>query len=367
MRRPVLPVLRVLPAGALCLALLAAACGDDDDQQARTTGDRSTTTSSSTTSTTVAGEAPTDGGDTTGGTTGGGSGAQDPAEDGTIVTLDVHGGFVPVDYSVGNTAELVLIDDGRDGRLISGAPTIAIYPGPALPAFQVGSVPQREVDAIVAAVAALDPKADYDPPGPTQVADAPDTTVTLIRDGRRVSITAYALGMLPEDTAPRRRLQSVVDRLNDLAGTGAGDRAYEPTALRVHDIAEQAGPPPESPDGIEGTVRTWPLRHDGVACTVVRDAARRGRRARRAGGQHAARPLLHRRRRPPADRGAAAPRRSRLPALAARARARSARGARGRAAGRSRRASSRSSRPRPLAGGRTRPPAPSCASPAARP
>ena len=255
---------RVLPILGLSLALLTAACGDDDRQAE--TGDRpaSSSTSSTTSATGASGDQPGAGGDHDHGATGGGT------TDAALLTVDVHGGFVPIEHSVGDTAEVVVL---RDGRVLSGAPTIAIYPGPALPAFQVSTADRAAVDEAVAAFEALDPDADYDQGTQQQIADAPFTTVTLRKDGGTTSITAYALGM-EDATGPRGRLQAVVDRINGLA-TGTGETAYEPTALRVHDVTDLVGPPGEAgPGEPSGTVRDWPIPHSGAACSVVRDPAR---------------------------------------------------------------------------------------------
>ena len=248
---------RLLLVPAIALALLAGACGDDD-QQARTTGDSRSTS-------TTAGEQDD-------------RGAQDDLPDGVVdgskvenplLTLDVHGGFVPVEVNVGNTAEVVVLSDHR---VISGAPTIAIYPGPALPAFQVSTADRGRLDEAIAGFEALDPDADYDQGTSNQVADAPFTTVTLHDEGRTTSITGYALGM-GDATGPRAALQAVVDRINGLA-TATGETPYEPTALRVHDVTEQAGPRPEpTPGEPSGTVRDWPIPHSGAACSVVSEPA----------------------------------------------------------------------------------------------
>lgn len=243
---------RLVPILGLSLTLLAAACGDDD-QQAETTDGSSTTT------------VVPPGDDPRGDDRGTGS----EAGDGVLVTLDVHGGFVPVEVSVGDTAEVVVL---TDGRVLSGAPTIAIYPGPALPAFQVSTAEQAALDEVVEAIEALDPDADYDQGAQTRVADAPTTTVRLHRGDATVEISAYALGM-DGAAGPRQALQDVVDRIQGLA-TGTGETPYEPTALRVHDITDLAGPPAEAEPGEpSGTVRDWPLPHDGAACAVVTDPA----------------------------------------------------------------------------------------------
>ena len=243
---------RLVPILGLSVALLAAAACGDDDQQAETSDGSSTTTA-------------VPPGDEAGGDQGGGT----EAGDGVLVTLDVHGGFVPVELSVGDTAEVVVL---ADGRVLSGAPTIAIYPGPALPAFQVSTAEQAALDEVVEAIEALDPDADYDQGSQNQVADAPTTTVRLHRGDATIEISAYALGM-GDAAGPRQALQDVVDRINGLA-TGTGETPYEPTALRVHDITDLVGPPAETEPGEpSGTVRDWPLPHDGAECSVVTDPA----------------------------------------------------------------------------------------------
>jgi hypothetical protein len=237
----------------LLLALLAgaalAACGDDD-QATRTTDDPSAD----------------DGGD---GDDGGGD---------VVLTLDHHGGFLPVERAVGNTPDVVLLGDGT---VLSPAPVIAIFPGPALTPYQVGHLDGAAVEEVVAAVEALDPDADYGlPAGGPQVADAADTTVRLVRGGEVVrEVTAYALG-LGDETGARSELAAVVERLGD-AGAGTGEEVYEPTAVRVLDVTDQAGDPPASPTTVDplqpgeptGRVLDWPVAHDGRACTEVTDAA----------------------------------------------------------------------------------------------
>ena len=253
---------RLLLVSAMALALIVGACGDDD-QQARTIG--ASTSSSSPTSTTADGSHDQPAGDDDDGV---------PSDDQVVMTLDQHGGFVPVEHSVGNTAEVVLL---ADGRVISGAPMTMQYPGPALLPFQVSQAGRQAVETVVEEFEALDPDADYDGDAPTFVADAATTTVTLHRAGGTVSISAYALGMTDDvGGPPRAAFQALVGHIQDLV-SGTGDAPYEPTALRVHDVTDQVGPPPEpSPGEPSGTVRDWPVPHDGAACSVVSDPAQVG-------------------------------------------------------------------------------------------
>jgi hypothetical protein len=253
MRRTTLPLL-LLAVLALTAAGLAG-CGDDDEAT-RTTDDTSTP-----------------------GDDGGGGGSDDggPGEGSLVITVDVHGGFVPVERSVADTADVVVVGDGR---VISPAPVIAIFPGVALQPYQVGRIEESEVAELAGAVESLDPDADYAPPGPATIADAPDTTVRLERDGEVVrEVSANALGMVDE-TGPRAALAAVVERINGVVGV-TGEEPYEPVSLEVHDITDLAGEPPSSttvadPDAPEeptGRILEWPLAHDGRACTVVAEAA----------------------------------------------------------------------------------------------
>jgi hypothetical protein len=236
---------------AVVLAAAVAACGDDD-QRARTS-DRPATTQRSGTP----GAGPSLGGD-------------------VVATLDVHGGFRPVERAVADTADVVALGDGT---VISAAAMTLQYPGPAMAPLQVGQAPPAVVGELAAAIDALDPDARYDPPGPAQVADAPVTTVTLRRGGEVVvSVSAYGLGREDEQGA-RGRLAEVVGRFESLPT--ADERPYEPVAVRVHDVTEQAGDPPgpattgDPPalGGPSGHILDWPLDHDGRPCSVVDDPA----------------------------------------------------------------------------------------------
>jgi hypothetical protein len=236
----------------LSLALVAAACSD---------GDQTTETGDAPSSTTTA-PSSTDPGD---------EGGEQTGDAGVVVTYDVHGGFVPVEVNVGNTADIVVL---QDGRVLSPAPTIAIYPGPALPVFQVSQADPAAVQALVDAIEALDPDADYSDGAQQVIADAPDTTVTLHRGDETVSFTAYALGMTDDVGGDaRQELADVVQQLNGLA-TGTGEQPFEPTALRVHDITELAGPMAAGGEGEpSGRVLDWPLPHEAGDCSVVDDPA----------------------------------------------------------------------------------------------
>lgn len=132
-----------------------------------------------------------------------------------------------------------------DGRVFTPAPQIAIYPAPALPAFNVSRVPPEQPAEILMRVQALG------------VLDAnsgsPAAVVTAVIDGEpRVT----RLGT--EDAA---KIDAV---LADLPVSSA-DSLYEPKAIAVF-----AGPPAEAVEGIEPETRDWPLGDLPTGCSVIR-------------------------------------------------------------------------------------------------
>ena len=132
-----------------------------------------------------------------------------------------------------------------DGRFFTAAPQIAIYPAPALPAFNVARIPPEQARRIVDRVqvsGALD-----------RNARAPVAVATeILGDERRVT----QLG--EEDAA------TVEAILADLP-VSSSDSLYEPQALAV--IAAAPEPSYEEPDA-----RDWPLGDLPPGCSVVRGA-----------------------------------------------------------------------------------------------
>lgn len=138
-----------------------------------------------------------------------------------------------------------------DGRVFTPAAQIAIYPGPALPAFNLGQVAPERVQGTLERVLASGVLDADSTPAP----DAPTTVVTAVVDGE---LRVARLG--PERAAELDPL------LADLP-VSSGDRLYEPTALAVF-----AGAPEEAAEGIEPETRDWPLGDLPPGCSVVRGA-----------------------------------------------------------------------------------------------
>jgi hypothetical protein len=138
-----------------------------------------------------------------------------------ILRVHVGGGFVPVDYTL---REIPFFSIYGDGRLITLGPQIEIYPGPALPNLLVTQISEEGIQAILEAArdaGLLGPDRRYDHPG---IADAHTTTFTVVAEGRRHVISAYALGfdeqpsglISQEDLEARQRLNDFQMKLGDL-------------------------------------------------------------------------------------------------------------------------------------------------------
>ena len=157
--------------------------------------------------------------------------------DDLVLRAEYTGGFLPVEAVVGR---LPLVSVYGDGRVITEGPTIAIYPGPALPNLQVQTIDPVEV--VNLAARALDAgvgKADDF--GQPPVADAASTRFTVLTDEGPVVSEVYALELVEEDGGltsgqkeARRALRDLRDELSDLPATVGAARSVRrsPTGPR---------------------------------------------------------------------------------------------------------------------------------------
>lgn len=142
--------------------------------------------------------------------------------DDVVVEISHPGGFVPEGRAFTNVADLLI---SGDGRLFTPGPTLAIYPGPLLPAISERTITEAGIQKILQLAeqaALLQTPPDYS--ADLNVADAPDTRVVLAVDGRVYIHQAYALGFQdPAESKPRVVLNGFVIQMQDLeAVIGAG-------------------------------------------------------------------------------------------------------------------------------------------------
>jgi hypothetical protein len=258
-RRTLLGALVVTPA----LAVLAAACGDPDSAPEDTGPD-------DTAGTTVPGTAA-------------GSYTHSTEADAAVIRLAYEGGFVAPGTVFVAIPTLLVSGDGRAFR--PGATTME-FPGPLVAPMGVRSITEEGVQRLLgiadtAGLLAAPP--DY-APVQMNIADAPDTVLTLSVEGQTYRHQAYALALdvdadgnpLPEQTPARQVLADVVIAFGDLDTTlGAAalgeETIFEPAEYRFQATAmtadELAGFDP-APELIE-----WPAGA-GVALSSAAECAR---------------------------------------------------------------------------------------------
>jgi hypothetical protein len=139
-----------------------------------------------------------------------------------IFRYETVGGFVPREFLLTSYPTISIYGDGT---VITEGPQIAIYPGPALPnliATRITEAGQQHLLALAADAGLLGPDARYDAIG---IADAGTAQFTVVVDGKRHVISAYALGESQDlgldgaVAAQRARLRAFVARLGDLRGS----------------------------------------------------------------------------------------------------------------------------------------------------
>ena len=156
-----------------------------------------------------------------------------------------------------------------DGRILTQAAQIAIYPAPALPGFQVVATVSRETVARIvrdAREAGVDgEERDY---GTPPVADAATTVFELDDGTRTVTTRVYALDMDgAEDNDARAKLKAFAEKLTseEYAKADHAGALYEPRAIAVY--ATEYGDRPNQ--GVTVQDLTW----DGPDPAAATEAA----------------------------------------------------------------------------------------------
>lgn len=172
--------------------------------------------------------------------------------DEVVVQVMVAGGFVPVETAVSTVPTVTVLGDGT---VITPAPVLAIYPGPAITPLQSVRVPSSTVDDLVERardLGLLDGPLEF---GRPPIADAPDTNVTITANGTEHRHVANALGaggqISEEAAANRRALRSFVDATEALP---PGDAPWKPPAIAVYALGDYTPDP-----NLAQPARKWPL------------------------------------------------------------------------------------------------------------
>jgi hypothetical protein len=194
----------------------------------------------------------------------GGSAGAAVAGEAPVLRVRFTGGLVDASRQV---TQLPAISVYADGRVITPAPQILIYPGPAMSALQVQQIDPAAVNALVtrAIAAGVRSGADLGQPG---VADAPSTRFTVVTAEGTQTVDVVALAEARADDpaltvtqhAARTKLSTLLRELTDLPRTlgtaaAAQSQPYAPTS-----VAAIARPFTPAADPATGTPKAvaWP-------------------------------------------------------------------------------------------------------------
>ena len=179
----------------------------------------------------------------------------DPAS--VLLIVKDEGGFVPIEFIVGQGPRLVLL---RDGTLIVSGPQIEIFPQPLLPNYQSIQLGEEDMLFVLEELDALgfaEIESEVNNEAANMVADASTTVTTFYNQDGQHTFSVYALGIGSQVTDGRVPvLANLVEYLSQIGFSQAGT-AYEWKGLEVLAGIPQA---PAEPDF--ANVQPWPLDVD---------------------------------------------------------------------------------------------------------
>ena len=181
-------------------------------------------------------------------------------DDALVLRVAAAGGFVPPDQLVGRLPQTSVY---ADGRVIFNGPVPAIYPGPALPNLQWGTLSPAALQQLLdkAVAAGVKPGTDFGQPG---VADAPTTEVTVVTAAGEQTVGAVALREARADDPKltkaqqqaRKKLTGFLDEL-DAATTKLTTGQPQPYQPKILAALVQPYTPRDDEPGRPLTVE-WP-------------------------------------------------------------------------------------------------------------
>lgn len=178
--------------------------------------------------------------------------------DAAVLQVRSEGGFAPVEFVLGRGPTYTLL---ADGRLLYQGPSIAIYPGPLVPQYQISQISEDQMDSVLDLVdeiglPGMDDERD-DEHGQT-VADATTEVVIYWDANGEHRYSVYALGIVPGPKNPATKAFSDLLIMLDSLTASSHAGAFQPDRVQVI-----AGP--SSPDQSGADIRDWPLDNTDFA------------------------------------------------------------------------------------------------------
>ena len=178
--------------------------------------------------------------------------SDDPSS--VLLIVKDEGGFVPIEFIVGQGPRLVLL---RDGTLIVSGPQIEIFPQPLLPNYQSIQLDEEEMLFVLEELDALgfaDIDTEVNNEAANMVADASTAITTFYNEDGPHTFSVYALGIGTQVTDARVPiLANLVEHLSQIGFSQPG-QPYEWEGIEVLAGVPQVAADPEFVD-----VRPWPL------------------------------------------------------------------------------------------------------------
>lgn len=187
-----------------------------------------------------------------------------------VVKIEHVGGFVPQEYIVTRMPHFILLGDGS---VITQGPQIAIFPAPALPNLQMGTLTDEGIQMILEAArdaGLLDGDKEYTL---DMIADAATTVFTITADGKTHTVSVYSLGsvedefvndMIPEEEVEaRQKIAEFEAMMLDYMGwlpeeaVAEAEREYPAEQMQVVAIPRDAYPVGD--DTLDTGEIDWPL------------------------------------------------------------------------------------------------------------
>jgi hypothetical protein len=176
----------------------------------------------------------------------------DPAS--VLLIVKDEGGFVPIEFIVGQGPRLVLL---RDGTLIVSGPQIEIFPQPLLPNYQAIQLGEEDMLFVLEELDALgftEIENEFNNEAANMVADASTAVTTFYNQDGPHTFSVYALGIGTQVTDGRVPiLANLVEHLSQIGFSQPGT-AYQWEALEVLAGVRQF---PAEPGF--ANVQPWPL------------------------------------------------------------------------------------------------------------
>lgn len=171
--------------------------------------------------------------------------------DAPIIQITSEGGFVPVEFALGQGPRYTVLGDGT--VIFAGITTLE-FPGRLIPPYMAAQLNDGQLNALLAMVDDIglpDFEAERDDSALDFVADASTEVIRFWDAEGEHTYSVYALGIEEDPSERNAAFSELISTLDQFTAQAPGE-VYQPDRVRV-----VAGPGVENPDFPD--LRPWPL------------------------------------------------------------------------------------------------------------